>query len=185
VTIGNVFIEDVRMAQHSSSALLWGKVYNVNGVNGEQARFEFIFGSSYANRWGFPLDDMKCYLDGELPTEPPSGFSYTGPVVPSASYNMGIPGETYRSLVAINAKFSARDIQAGVFRPRPQFTSVQKEASGLRVNWNAETNRRYILEFFSALGGPTNILATNLAGPSFLDPAGTTNVARFYRLREQ
>ena len=49
---------------------------------------------------------------------------------------------------------------------------------------NAEAGKTYTIEYFDALGGTPNVLATGLAGPDHLDPvAGDTE--RFYRLLEE
>lgn len=182
VILGNVFLSDLVKPQHPSSDLLWGRAIRLDGIQGEQVRADFLFGSSYADRWNIDLDDFRGYLDGEVPA---SGFSATLPATPSFSVNMGISGEEFRIMTILNHNFSAHDIQAGVFRAAPQFTGVQRETTGVRVFWNADTNRTYRLESFAILGGTTNIVATNLPGPNYLDTTIGANPARFYRLREE
>jgi hypothetical protein len=85
----------------------------------------------------------------------------------------------------VNQKFSAHDIQAGVFREAPRFIDIQIEESGVRVFWNADTNRTYTLESFTTPVGVPNVLGTNLAGPDFLDTGASSDDARFYRLQEE
>ena len=113
---------------------------------------------------------------------PPSGFSYSLGN-PTTTITTDVPNDTtFKRLTIGNSWFSARDIQAGVFL---QFTNITREAGGVRLYWNAQTTNKYTIQYFSALGGSTNILGTNLPGPSVLDTQALVNPSRFYRLRGQ
>lgn len=179
IIAGNVIWDDVSKAQHPSSRLLLGAALRVNGVNGQQGNFEFFLGNMYTIKEKYDLLQSRGYVDGTIPT---SGFSYTlGD--PSTPVTTDVVGDSpWKKVSLLNLNWSARDIQAGVFL---NITNVAREAGGVRLAWNPQTTNKYTIQYFPTLGGPTNILGTNLTGPTFLDTQALTNPARFYRLRGQ
>ena len=182
IALGTVFLDELQSPQHSSSSLLWGRAVRIDGIDNEPVRLDYIFGSTYADRWNLNLNDFRGYLDGQ-PSAP--GFSASLPAKPSNAMDMGRPGETFVHIVSIAAKFSPHDFQFGVFRPAPRFTGIQRDPSGARVSWVPDTSRKYQLEYFSTLAETPHILATNLSGSSYLDTTIGTAPFRFYRLREE
>jgi hypothetical protein len=178
IIAGTVIWDDLSRAQHPSSRLLLGAAIRVNGIEGQPATMEFLLGNRYATWKKYDLNQTRGYLDGEIPV---SGFtSVFGD--PATTVTTDVANDSFKRLIVTNHKFSQRDIQAGVFL---QLTNLVREAGGVRLHWNAQTTNRYTIQYFSTLGGPTNILGTNLTGPSVLDPQALTNPARFYRLRGQ
>ena len=182
VALGTVFLDDLQMPQHPSSSLLWGRAVRIDGIDNEPVRLDYIFGSTYADRWNLNLNDFRGYMDGQ-PSAP--GFSASLPAKPSYSLDMGRAGETFVHIVSTAVKFSPHDFQFGVFRPAPMFTGIQREPSGARVSWVPDTSRKYQLQYFSSLAGTVHILATNLSGSSYLDTTIGAAPFRFYRLREE
>ncbi len=175
---GNVIWDDLSRMQHPSSRLLLGTSVRVNGVNNEPVSMDFFLGNQYANRWHYDLNQTRGFLDGEIP---PSGFTSTLSD-PGITITTDVPNDSFKKLNVINYKFSAHDIQAGVFL---QFSNVVREANGLRLFWNPQTTNLYTIQYFPTINGPTNILGTNLAGPSFLDTNAFSGTERYYRLRGQ
>jgi hypothetical protein len=176
---GDVIWTDISRSQHPSSRNLLGYAVRVNGVQGQPATLNYLLGTKYAAWRKYDLLQTRGYLDGETPA---SGFNYTldDPTTPVTTTVAN--DTTFKRLNVVNQNFSARDIQAGVFL---RFTNIVREGGGVRLNWNRQTTNLYTIQYFSNLGGPTNILSTNLPGPSFLDAQSVSNSARFYRLRAQ
>ncbi len=71
-----------------------------------------------------------------------------------------------------------------MFPQVPEFTHISAEPGGIQMYWDADTNQSYTLQYFAALGGPTNVLATNLTALGFLDNSATQS-NRFYRLLQE
>ncbi len=178
IIAGNVIWDDLSRAQHPSSDRLLGAALRVNGIEGQTATFDFILGNRYATWKKYDLGQARGYLDGEIPA---AGFTSVLSD-PTTTITTDVPNDSFKRLLLTNHKFSARDIQAGVFL---RLTNIVREAGGVRLHWNAQTTNQYTIQYFSTLGGPTNILGTNLSGSSVLDPHALTNPARFYRLRGQ
>ena len=182
IVVGDVLCADVGAPQHPSSAMLHGAAISVNGVNGQATSFDFLYGSNFAASQGFAPDQAEAYLDWMVPA---SGFSFTSPETPAYTVDLGHTGETYYHLQVFNQNFSTHDIQVGVFPQPLTFTGISREPTGIRLLWNADTNKTYTLESFETLGGPTNILGTGLTGPGFLDTNTAGHSERYYRLREE
>ena len=156
-----------------------GKVHNFNGVNGQQGTFDYYLGSRHAMHMGYDLYNSEAFVDG---TQPMSGFSWSRST-PSIPFSLGST-ESFRQYSVMNSNWSVRDIQVGQFPQLPEFTQISAEPGGIQVYWDADTNKSYTLEYFTALGGTTNVLATNLTGLGFLDNS-TTQTSRFYRLLQE
>jgi len=182
VISGNVICEDIGAAQDPSSTMLHGVAIGVSGMDGHQADFDFMYGSNFAASQGFDPMQAKAYLDWMTPA---SGFGFTDPSTPSYSVDLGDSGETYYTVHAFNVHFSTHDIQVGVFPEPLTFTGISLESTGVRLLWNADSNKTYTIESFETLGGATNVLGSNLTGPSFLDTDAFTDSQRFYRIREE
>lgn len=182
VVSGNVICEDIGAAQDPSSAMLHGLAIGVSGMDGHQADLDFLYGSNFAANQGFDPNGAKAYLDGMTPQ---SGFGYTSPSSPSYSVDLGDAGETYYGMHVYNVKFSTHDIQVGEFPEPLTFTGINLESNGVRLFWNADTNKTYAVEALETLGGATNVLGSHLTGPSFLDTTALMDSQRFYRVREE
>lgn len=178
IIAGNVIWDDLARAEHPSSRQLLGAAIRVNGIEGQPAMLDFLLGNRYATWKKYDLNQVRGYLDGEIPA---TGFTSVLSD-PTTTISTDVPNDSFKRLLVINHKFSARDIQAGVFL---RLTNIVREADGVRLHWNAQTTNQYTIQYFSTLGGPTNILGANLSGGSVLDPQALTNPARFYRLRGQ
>ncbi len=179
VIMGNFLSDDADRGSHPSSAAFMGKVQNFNGINGQQGAFEYYLGSRHAMYKGYDLYNSEAYVDG---TQPMSDFGWSVST-PSIPFSLGAT-EDFRLYAVYNANWSARDIQVGQLPKRPEFTDISVEPGGIQMYWDADTNKSYTLEYFPSLGGPTNVLATNLTGLGFLD-SSTTQTSRFYRLLQE
>lgn len=182
IAIGSLFLDDVKKGEHPSSARLWGKAIRVNGINNESVAVDYLFGSTYADRWQLALDDFRGYLDGQ-PSAP--GFTASLPTTPTYPVDMGRAGETFKLVATLTHQFSARDIQVGVFRPAPKFANIERDAAGIRLSFIIDSNRTYRLESFATLGGAPSVVATKLAVPEFLDTTIGAAPVRYYRLVEE
>lgn len=67
--------------------------------------------------------------------------------------------------------------------PPLAITNVSIVPTGLRIAWNAQPGRTYSVEAADSLSTPFAVLATNLAGPSFVHLSATLRSPRFYRVR--
>jgi hypothetical protein len=175
---GKVIWDDVSAPQDRSTMYLLGSAIRVNGANGQMTPFRALIGTRYATFHKYDLNQAKVFVDGSVPL---SNFGYQPPAVPPFSVDMGVPSEVFRVVSFSNANYSAHDLQVGVFL---NVTNVAREAGGVRLKWNSQSTNLYTLHAYPFLGGPTNILGTNLSG-EFLDPQALTNSMRYYRLRAQ
>ena len=179
VIVGNFLPDDVDRAMHPSSSVFYGKIRNFNGVDGQQGNFKYYLGSRHAAHKGYDLDNSQAYVDG---TQPASGFGWSVST-PTIPFTLGA-SEDFRVYAVYNANWSARDIQVGQMPMIPAFTQISKEPGGIQLYWEADTNMSYTLQSFPALGGSTNVLATNLTSLGFFD-SSTTQTSRFYRLLQE
>ncbi len=179
VIVGNFLADDASKGMHPSSSNLMGAMHNFAGIDGELGSFEYYLGSRHAAYEGYDLYNAEAYVDG---IQPMYNFSWSQSI-PSFTFDLG-PTEDIRQYIVLNYNWSAHDIQVGQFPQAPAFTHISAQPGGIQMYWDADTNKSFTLVSYPALGGPTNVVATNLTALGFLD-SGVTQTSRFYRLLQE
>lgn len=116
LVVTDAYLDDIGPAMHPSSdpSAFWGLAINVNGVDQETVQFEFYLSASYLARGGLGFEDVKGYVDGEIPSVGFT-FEYRG-IVDDIDLNLGSddPDEEYGRYFVSYSSWSQHDIQVGV-----------------------------------------------------------------------